>query len=83
MNLRASIRNVLKVFSIQLPIYAVLITGYAFFVFHFLGHWLFHLFRAERKLYAVVALALIIGQGFLLEILARSLLGMIKGKREE
>jgi hypothetical protein len=30
-----------------------------------------------------VALALIIGQGFILEIFARALLGLIKGKREK
>jgi len=61
---RDLLRNVLKAFSIELPLYAVLMVVYAFSVLHFLGHWLFHLFSAERKLYAVVALALIIGQAF-------------------
>jgi hypothetical protein len=62
---------------------AVLMVAYVFFVLHYLGHWLFQLFVSERKLYAVVALALIIGQGCFLEILARTLLGLIKGKREK
>jgi hypothetical protein len=80
---KVQLRNVLKAFSIELPLYAVLVVVYAFSVLHFLGHWLFHLFGAERKLYAAVALALIIGQGFFLEILSRALLGLIKGKREK
>jgi predicted permease len=80
--MKQSIKKVFKEFSIELPIYAILMTAYAFFVLHFLGNWLFHLFHAERNLYAVVALALIAGQGFLLEIVARVLLGLVKGKRE-
>jgi hypothetical protein len=60
-----------------------LVVAYVFLVLHWIGNWLFHLFRSERKLYAVVALLLIIGQGFLLENLSRGLLGLIKGKREK
>jgi hypothetical protein len=56
---------------------------YVVFVLHFLGGWLFRLFRSERPLYAVVSLVLIVGQGFVLEILARALLGLIKGKKEK
>jgi hypothetical protein len=74
-------KNVLKAFSIELPLYAALMVAYVIFVLHFLGKVLFHLFLEERKLYAVVALALIIGQGFILEILARALLDLIKGKK--
>jgi len=81
--MKQNLGNVLKAFSIELPLYAVLVVAYIFFVLHFLGNWLFHLFRADRKVYAVVALALIIGQGFILEIFARALLGLIKGKREK
>jgi hypothetical protein len=66
-----------------LPLYAILMVAYVLFVLHFLGNWLFHLFQTERTLYAIVALALIIGQGYILEILARALLGLITGKREK
>jgi hypothetical protein len=76
-------KNVFRAFSIELPLYAVLVVAYVAFVLHFLGNVLFHLFREERKLYAIVALALIVGQGFVLEILVRALLGLIKGKREK
>jgi nitrate reductase NapE component len=80
--MKPSIKAILKAFSVSLPIYAVLVGGYAFFVLHYLGGWLFHLFRDERKTYAIVALALIIGQGFILEMFARALLGLITGKKE-
>jgi hypothetical protein len=77
------LNNVLKAFSIELLFYAILMADYVFFVLHYLGHWLFQLFNAERKLYAAVALILIIGQGYFLEVLSRALLGFIKGKREK
>jgi hypothetical protein len=76
------LREVVKAFSIELPLYAMLAAAYVLLVLHFLSHWLFQIFSAERKLYAVVAFGLIIGQGFILEIVARALLGLIKGKRE-
>jgi hypothetical protein len=77
------IRTVLKSFSVELPIYAALVTIYFFLVLHFLGNWLFQLFRTERKLYAIVAVTLIVVQGYVLEILTRALLGLIKGKKEK
>jgi hypothetical protein len=81
--MKPNLKNVFKAFSLELPIYAVLMGIYAFFVFYFLGGWLFHLFRTDRKLYAVVALGLIVGQGFLLEIFARGLLSLINGRKEK
>ena len=60
-----------------------LMAAYAFFVLHFLGSWLFRLFKTERGVYAIVALALIIGQGFILEMVSRGLLGLVKGKKEK
>jgi hypothetical protein len=81
--MRDTLKNVFKSFSIELPLYTVLVVAYAFFVLHFLGGWLFHLFSAERKFYGVVALALIVGQGFILELFSRALLGLIKGRREK
>ena len=83
MNLRAGVKNIFKAFSIELPIYAVLVAWYVFLVLYFLGHWLFQLFHTDRKVYAAAALALIVGQGFLLETCARALLGLIRGKKEK
>jgi hypothetical protein len=81
--MKENIKNVFKAFSIELPLYGVFVMAYGFLVLHFLGDWLFQLYSHERKLYAVVALLWIAGQGFILEILARALLGLIKGKREK
>jgi hypothetical protein len=75
--------NVFKSFSIELVVYAALVVAYFFLVLHFLGDHLYELFREERKTYAAVALLLIIGQGIVLEILTRALLGFIRGKREK
>jgi membrane protease YdiL (CAAX protease family) len=77
------LRNVLKAFSIELPVYAILVVVYGFLVLHFLPHPLFQLFMNDRKLYASVALVLIIAQGYFLEILARALLTLIKGKSKK
>jgi membrane protease YdiL (CAAX protease family) len=72
------LRNVLKAFSIELPIYAILVVAYGSVVLHFLAHPLSQLFASDRRLYAVVALVLIVAQGYILEILARGLLALIK-----
>ena len=81
--MKQSLTKVFKAFSIELPLYAVLVAFYGFLVLHYLGAWLFSLFKTERKLYATVALALIVTQGYLLEVLSRGLLGLVKGKREK
>jgi Kef-type K+ transport system membrane component KefB len=81
--MKETLGKVFKAFSIELLIYAVLVVAYILLVLHFLGGWLSHLFNDDRKLYAAVALILIVTQGFLLEIVARRLLGLVKGKPEE
>jgi len=77
------LKNVLKAFTIELPLYAILVVTYGFSVLHFLGHRLFQLFQTERTLYAWVALVLIIGQGYFLEILASALLALIRRKSDK
>lgn len=54
---------------VQTGIYAIFVFLYYFLVLHFLGGWLKGLFDDKRTVYAVVALALMIGQGILLELL--------------
>ncbi len=81
--MKKEIKNMFKSFSIELVVYGALVVVYFFLVLHFLGDWLYHLFREERKTYAAMALILIIGQGIVLEILTRALLGFIRGKREK
>ena len=81
--MKQTFKNAAKAFSIELPLYAVLVTAYVFFVLHFLGGWLFGLFTSQRKLYAIVALLLVTVQGYFLEVLSRALLGWVKGKKEK
>ena len=81
--MKREIKAVFKSFLIELVVYAVLVVGYFFLVLHFLGQWLYDLFQHERKTYAFVAIVLIIGQGFLLEILTRTLLRLIKPEGKE
>ena len=80
--MKKDLKSLFKSFSIELPVYAVLVVAYFFLVLHFLGGWLYHLFKEERRWYAITALVLIIAQGFVLEILTRALLRFIRGNRE-
>lgn len=81
--MKKEIKSVFESFSIELVVYAALVVAYFFLVLHFLGDWLYQLFREERKTYAAMALILIIGQGIVLEILTRFLLGFIRGEKEK
>lgn len=74
------LKEAFRGFSIELPLYTVFVVAYGLLVLHFLGGWLFRLFTTDRELYAVTSLALIVGQGFLLEIFSRGLLRLANGK---
>lgn len=73
----------LKSFLIELLVYSVLVVGYFFLVLHLLGDWIARLFEGDRRLYAFVALALIVGQGILLELLTTALFALIKPRVDE
>jgi hypothetical protein len=74
--------NSLKLFVLELLLYAALVAGYYLLVLHFLGSGLKDLFDHHRRLYASLALGLIIGQGFLLEVLTRVLLSWIEPRTD-
>lgn len=74
------IKRSIRSFLLEILVYAGLVAGYYFLVLHTLGDWLNHWFQADPKLYAFMALGLIIGQGVLLEILTRLLLALIKSR---
>lgn len=80
--IKRKFRELFKSFIIELVVYALLVVGYFFAVLHFLGGWLDHLFRHDRKTYAFMSLILIIGQGLLLEAVTRGLLRFIKPEAE-
>ena len=75
--MRRDVETSVRAFLIEFVVYGALVAGYYFLVLHFMGDWLFRLFTKDRPTYSVVALALIIGQGFLLEVLTRLLLTWI------
>lgn len=75
--MKPDVESSVRAFLLEFVVYTALVVVYYFFVLHFLGNWLWHLFTTERRAYAAAALALIIGQGFLLEFLTRFLLSWI------
>ena len=74
--------KLLRSFVVEIVVYAALVTGYILLVLHLLGDRLKPLFDANKPLYAVTALLLIIGQGWLLELFTTWLLGLVRSKTE-
>jgi hypothetical protein len=72
----------LRAFLVELAIYVVFVTVYFFLVLHFLGGWLQGLYLHHVKLYALMAIALIIGQAVLLESVTTALLRLIRGRAQ-
>ncbi len=66
------------VFLLEIVFYAALVSAYMGFIFFFLDGWLKHIFDTNIILYAFLALALIVTQGFLLEKLTGALLRVIR-----
>ena len=75
-------QKLLRSFLAEIVIYGVLVTGYFFLVMHLLGGWIETLFKQNKPLYAVTALLLMIGQGYLLEVFTRRLLMLVRSKTE-
>jgi hypothetical protein len=72
----------LKAFLIELGVYAALVVGYFLLVLRYLGDWIEHLYHHNRHLYSIVALALIVSQGIVLEAVTTALLKWIRARRE-
>lgn len=70
-------RKLIQNFVIEVLIYAVLVVGYFFLVLRFLGEPLAKLFTTNLTVYAFVALALIVVQGAVLELLTSFLLNRL------
>jgi len=81
--MRPDVRHTLRSFLIELLVYGVLVVGYFFLVLHLLGNWLLGLFEHHRGLYAILALALIVCQGLVLEAVTTALLSLIKPRIKE
>jgi hypothetical protein len=74
--------SALRAFLIELAVYAVFVTGYFFLVLHYLSGWLQELHLHHVRLYAIVAIALVIGQAVLLEGATTWLLRFLRGRSE-
>ncbi len=81
--MKREFENSLRSLLVELVVYTGLVSGYFFLVLHLLGRWLHELFQRDHRLYAIVALALIVGQGVLLDVLTRVLLQWIKPRTED
>ena len=72
----------LRAFFIELIVYAMLVVAYFFFVLHFLADWLKQLDTHHVRIYALVSIALIIGQAVVLEAVTTGLFRLIRGRSE-
>ena len=80
---KTTIRRTLRAFVVELLLYAALVTVYFFAVLHFLGGWLVRLETHHIRVYAVVAILLIIGQAVVLEMVTTGLLRLLRGGLSE
>ena len=75
--MKPSLTSSLRILVLEFLIYGTLVAIYYFLVLHFLGSSLNQLFQTDRRVYAGAALALIVGQGILLEMLTRLLVALL------
>ena len=71
-----------KTFVVELIIYAVLVVAYFFLVLHNLSGWFKDLFDHDRKLFAVMALVVMIGQTLVLELVSSTLVWLFSPKKK-
>jgi len=76
-------KKTLWAFLIELAVYGFLVTGYFFLVLHFLSGWLQELHLHHVTTYALVAIALVIGQAVVLESVTTWLFRLLRGGRSE
>ena len=73
-------RRSLATFLLELLVYTALVFVYLALVMHFQGDWVSRIYNHHRRWYAVLAIALIIGQAVVLETVTTALLRRI-GKK--
>ena len=80
--MKAGAKKALQSFAIELVVYGLLVVVYFFLVLHFLGGWLAHLDKQNIKLYALVSIALIIGQAVVLESITTFIFKLLRGRSQ-
>lgn len=76
----AETAHTFRALLIELPIYALLVVIYFFVVLHFIGDWLGHLKANHNTVYAIVSIALIMGQAVALESVTSLLMRLFRGR---
>jgi hypothetical protein len=69
-----------KAIAIELPIFTALVASYFFLVLSFLSNWLKNLFDQNKLVYALLAWALVAGQGAVLEVIIVAVRRVVKSK---
>jgi hypothetical protein len=77
-----SIRSI-RVFLLELVIYTAMVIGYFYVVLYSLTEVLKDLYDHNRKLYAIVALAVMVCQGVFLETATAAILTFIKSRMND
>jgi hypothetical protein len=75
-------RKALWAFGVEIAIYSALVVAYFLLVLRFIAGGLQNLEQRHIVLYALVAIALIVGQAVLLEIITTGLLRLLRGRSE-
>ena len=81
--MKPELKASLQRFLLELVVYTALIIAYYFLVLHFLGPGLENLYEHRRRVYASLALGLIVTQGLLLEVLTRFLLSWVTPRKDQ
>ena len=77
------VRTLIRNFAIEVLVYGALVLGYFLLVLRFLGRPLYDLYANNLALYAFVALALIVVQGAVLEVVTSFLIDRLGLERLE
>ena len=78
----AEVRRALFSFLVELVVYGFLIAGYFLLVLHLLGPSLGQIAKDHIRLYALLCVALILGQSIVLESITTFLLRLLRGRSE-
>jgi hypothetical protein len=80
--MKSDTRKTLYSFLGEMVVYGILVAAYFFLVLHFLGDWLSDLDKKSVRLYALLAIGLIIGQSVVLEWVTTFLFRLLRGRSQ-
>ena len=80
--MKAEARRALLSFLVEMVVYGFLITGYFLLVLHLLGPSLARIEHEHIRFYALLCVALVLGQSIVLESITTFLLRLLRGRSE-